>query len=262
MFWGFCIGLFSYKIPCTVPYRDTTTKYTGEVFGDQTLRLCEVGSVRLASRLPRLGFVGCGELVDTLDVHQRDPVRHETKTCIVDVPALRCRHVWAPDTESQVTRRSSRRSLVCAFVYGCCLQSQHHMHAITARSTPHNIATMASDDAKENIADGLISFKLPTQPPAQSPKKKKSRSKSIGPSGIGALEGRPSALKESNGNRRKVCTSIHAILQRYIDRAQSAFIPAVKSILVSNDIDEKKRREARRKSLGTIRAPWKCQQMY
>jgi len=38
----------------------------------------------------------------------------------------------------------------------------------------------------------------------------------------------------------------------YTNSAQSAFIPAVKSILVSNDIDEKKRREARRKSLGTI----------
>jgi hypothetical protein len=33
---------------------------------------------------------------------------------------------------------------------------------------------------------------------------------------------------------------------------QSAFIPAVKSILASNDEDEKKRREARRKSLGTF----------
>ena len=34
---------------------------------------------------------------------------------------------------------------------------------------------------------------------------------------------------------------------------QSAFIPAVKSILASNDEDEKKRREARRKSLGALR---------
>ena len=33
---------------------------------------------------------------------------------------------------------------------------------------------------------------------------------------------------------------------------KSAFIPAVKSILASNDEDEKKRRDARRKSLGTL----------
>ncbi|KAF2440286.1 Spc7-domain-containing protein [Karstenula rhodostoma CBS 690.94] len=97
---------------------------------------------------------------------------------------------------------------------------------------------MATDDAKENIADGLgagLSFKTPSE---LSPKKtrKKTRSKSIGPSGLSTLEEKPSALKESNGNRRK-----------------SAFIPAVKSILVSNDIDEKKRREARRKSLARRR---------
>ena len=173
------------------------------------MRWGQFGYRGVASRLLCLGFDGCGELTDALDVHQCDLFSLETKTYNVDVPALRCRH---SQYENQVTRRSSRRWLVCAFVYGCCLQSQHHMHAITARSTPHNIATMASDDAKENIADGLMSFKAPTQPPAQSPKKKKSRSKSIGPSGLGALEGRPSALKESNGNRRKVCTSMRAII--------------------------------------------------
>ncbi|KAI4670503.1 uncharacterized protein J4E79_000785 [Alternaria viburni] len=92
---------------------------------------------------------------------------------------------------------------------------------------------------KENIADGLIangSFKASTQPlkkAALSPKKK-TRSKSIGPGGLGELEAPP--LKESFGNRRK-----------------SAFIPAVKSILASNDEDEKKRREARRKSLARRR---------
>lgn len=34
---------------------------------------------------------------------------------------------------------------------------------------------------------------------------------------------------------------------------QSAFVPAVKSILSSNAEDERKRKEARRKSLGTAR---------
>ncbi|KAF2691906.1 Spc7-domain-containing protein [Lentithecium fluviatile CBS 122367] len=89
---------------------------------------------------------------------------------------------------------------------------------------------MASDHAKENIADGLFagaSFKAPKPV-------RKTRSKSIGPGGLGALEA--PALKESNGNRRK-----------------SAFVPAVKSILSSNDEDEKKRREARRKSLARRR---------
>lgn len=100
---------------------------------------------------------------------------------------------------------------------------QHHAHTIMA-------------DNKENIADGLVanaSFHAPE--PAPSPKKtaRKSRSKSIGPGGLGELDA--PALKESNGNRRK-----------------SAFIPAVKSILSSNDEDEKKRREARRKSLGML----------
>jgi kinetochore protein Spc7/SPC105 len=71
---------------------------------------------------------------------------------------------------------------------------------------------MASDDAKENIADGLVadlSFKTPAAP---SPKKRKSktRSKSIGPSGLSTLEEKPSALKESNGNRRKVCAHCRA----------------------------------------------------
>ncbi|KAF2856707.1 Spc7-domain-containing protein [Plenodomus tracheiphilus IPT5] len=95
---------------------------------------------------------------------------------------------------------------------------------------------MALSADKENIADGLIantSFKAPS---ALSPKKtaRKTRSKSIGPGGLGELEA--PALKESAGNRRK-----------------SAFIPAVKSILSSNDEDEKKRKEARRKSLARRR---------
>ncbi|EDU50161.1 Spc7 domain containing protein [Pyrenophora tritici-repentis] len=101
---------------------------------------------------------------------------------------------------------------------------------------------MAQTNAKENIADGLIAgiaSKAPSQSPkkaALSPKKssRKTRSKSIGPGGLGELEAPP--LKEAFGNRRK-----------------SAFIPAVKSILASNDEDEKKRREARRKSLARRR---------
>lgn len=72
---------------------------------------------------------------------------------------------------------------------------------------------MASDDAKENIADGLVaalSFKAPT---ATSPKKsRKTRSKSIGPSGLAPLNDRPSALKEGNGNRRKVRARLRVIL--------------------------------------------------
>ncbi|KAH7078481.1 Spc7 kinetochore protein-domain-containing protein [Paraphoma chrysanthemicola] len=94
---------------------------------------------------------------------------------------------------------------------------------------------MANSAGKENIADGLIanaSFKAPALSPRKSARK--TRSKSIGPGGLGELEA--PALKESSGNRRK-----------------SAFVPAVKSILSSNDEDEKKRREARRKSLARRR---------
>jgi kinetochore protein Spc7/SPC105 len=95
---------------------------------------------------------------------------------------------------------------------------------------------MAALDGKENIADGLVAKTKP-KAAAASPAKssRKARSKSIGPGGLGELEAPP--LKESTGNRRK-----------------SAFIPAVKSILASNDEDEKKRRDARRKSLGTSRS--------
>jgi len=71
--------------------------------------------------------------------------------------------------------------------------------------------SMAQTDSKENIADGLIAniaFKAPSHPPheaALSPKKssRKTRSKSIGPGGLGELEAPP--LKEAFGNRRKVC---------------------------------------------------------
>jgi kinetochore protein Spc7/SPC105 len=66
---------------------------------------------------------------------------------------------------------------------------------------------MATDSSKENIADGLVAG-LSFKAPSLSPKKtaRKTRSKSIGPGGLAALE-QPvlSALKESNGNRRKVC---------------------------------------------------------
>ncbi|KAF2202582.1 Spc7-domain-containing protein [Delitschia confertaspora ATCC 74209] len=95
---------------------------------------------------------------------------------------------------------------------------------------------MASDLNKENIADGLVAGSSFSKAPALSPRKsgRKTRSKSIGPGGLGSLEEAP--LKESAGNRRK-----------------SAFIPAVKSILASNDEDEKKRRDERRKSLARRR---------
>ncbi|KAF2501476.1 Spc7-domain-containing protein [Lophium mytilinum] len=94
---------------------------------------------------------------------------------------------------------------------------------------------MATETDKENIAAGLTAATSFKPTPSLSPKKpaKKTRSKSIGPGGLGAPE---EPLKENSGNRRK-----------------SAFIPAVKSILASNDEDEKKRREARRKSLARRR---------
>ncbi|KAJ4362170.1 hypothetical protein N0V95_001518 [Ascochyta clinopodiicola] len=95
---------------------------------------------------------------------------------------------------------------------------------------------MAHVDEKENIADGLVantSFKAPSTSPGK-PAKKKTRSKSIGPGGLEQAE--EPALKASSGNRRK-----------------SAFVPAVKSILSSNAEDERKRKEARRKSLAKRR---------
>ncbi|KAF1365801.1 Spc7-domain-containing protein [Lizonia empirigonia] len=93
---------------------------------------------------------------------------------------------------------------------------------------------MAHVDGKENIADGLVastSFSAPALLPKKSTPKKKTRSKSIGPGGLEQAEEAP--LKASSGNRRK-----------------SAFVPAVKSILSSNAEDERKRKEARRKSLA------------
>ncbi|KAF2270826.1 Spc7-domain-containing protein [Lojkania enalia] len=103
-------------------------------------------------------------------------------------------------------------------------------------TTPFGYPIMASDSGKENIADGLVAGSSFTAPAALSPKKssRRTRSKSIGPGSLGTLE--EPALKESSGNRRK-----------------SAFIPAVKSILSSNDEAEKKRKEARRKSLAKRR---------
>ncbi|KAF3004070.1 hypothetical protein E8E13_002550 [Curvularia kusanoi] len=95
---------------------------------------------------------------------------------------------------------------------------------------------MAHVDEKENIADGLVAS-FSSKAPSQSPKKaapKKKRAKSIGPGGLDKEEEAP--LKASNGNRRK-----------------SAFVPAVKSILSSNAEDERKRKEARRKSLAKRR---------
>ncbi|KAJ4990474.1 chromosome segregation protein [Stagonosporopsis vannaccii] len=96
---------------------------------------------------------------------------------------------------------------------------------------------MARTDGKENIADGLVasaSFRAPSPSPAQAAPKKKKRARSIGPGGL--EQGDEAPLKASSGNRRK-----------------SAFVPAVKSILSSNAEDEKKRKEARRKSLAKRR---------
>lgn len=63
---------------------------------------------------------------------------------------------------------------------------------------------MVNTDGKENIADGLFANDSFKAPPALSPRKssRKTRSKSIGPGGLGELEA--PALKESSGNRRKV----------------------------------------------------------
>jgi kinetochore protein Spc7/SPC105 len=78
---------------------------------------------------------------------------------------------------------------------------------------------MAQTDGKENIADGLMantSLKAPSQSPKKSsglsPKKssRKTRSKSIGPGGLGELEAPP--LKETTGNRRKVC-AVHVAME-------------------------------------------------
>ncbi|KAH6620278.1 Spc7 kinetochore protein-domain-containing protein [Boeremia exigua] len=95
---------------------------------------------------------------------------------------------------------------------------------------------MAQDNARDNIADGLVasaSFTAPSLSPKKAAPKKK-RAKSIGPGGL--EKGEEAPLKASSGNRRK-----------------SAFVPAVKSILSSNAEDEKKRKEARRKSLAKRR---------
>ncbi|KAL5113896.1 hypothetical protein ACEQ8H_008217 [Pleosporales sp. CAS-2024a] len=94
---------------------------------------------------------------------------------------------------------------------------------------------MANTNGNADIAEGLTTSSKPrAKNPSPAKSTRKARSKSIGPGGLGELEA--PTLKESSGNRRK-----------------SAFIPAVKSILASNDEDEKKRRDARRKSLARRR---------
>jgi hypothetical protein len=107
------------------------------------------------------------------------------------------------------TRRPWRPALfgVAPSVFTCALVPN------TTTTNQHSDSTTAMA-SKDNIADGLIangSFRAPSQSPkksALSPKKtaRKTRSKSIGPGGLGELEA-PSlkALKESTGNRRKVC---------------------------------------------------------
>jgi hypothetical protein len=137
-------------------------------------------------------------------------------------------------------QRGETASVVCTDRLAC-LPNRAWLFTFTLSSrasSPHpttTFLTMAVTNGKENIADGLIARAKPkatSSSPAKS--SRKARSKSIGPGGLGELEA--PALKESSGNRRK-----------------SAFIPAVKSILASNDEDEKKRRDARRKSLGESR---------
>ena len=101
---------------------------------------------------------------------------------------------------------------------------------------------MAHVEEKENIADGLVAGSSLRAPSSASPKKsapKKKRAKSIGPGGLDKEDEPP--LKASSGNRRK-----------------SAFVPAVKSILSSNAEDERKRKEARRKSLGKAQSMAEC----
>ena len=68
----------------------------------------------------------------------------------------------------------------------------------------HHDHIMTSPEDKENIADGLLSSAPLKVPQTLSPRKpsRKTRSKSIGPGGLGDLEA--PALKQSNGNRRKV----------------------------------------------------------
>lgn len=91
---------------------------------------------------------------------------------------------------------------------------------------------MATEGDKENIADGLMADIESIAPKSPLPARKsaRSRSKSIGPA-----TGLVVPLKEETANRRK-----------------SAIIPAVKSILSGQEDEDaaKKRKEARRKSLG------------
>jgi kinetochore protein Spc7/SPC105 len=63
---------------------------------------------------------------------------------------------------------------------------------------------MATDLDKENIAAGLTAASALKTTPSLPPKKpaKKTRSKSIGPGGLGAPD---EPLTENSGNRRKVC---------------------------------------------------------
>jgi len=93
------------------------------------------------------------------------------------------------------------------FVYASASQASHERLSTTTRpARKRTQPTMASDQGKENIADGLFagaSFAAPAPSPKKPPKPaKKTRSKSIGPGGLGALE--EPVLKESSGNRRKV----------------------------------------------------------
>lgn len=118
-----------------------------------------------------------------------------------------------PKRTSQVRGRSlSARTTCRVCLRRACVRSESRLH-LHHHIDPARPCSMASDDAKENIADGLgagLSFKLPSAPSPKKSRKGKTRSKSIGPSGLPALEEKPSALKESHGNRRKVCANMRA----------------------------------------------------
>lgn len=99
--------------------------------------------------------------------------------------------------------------LVARLLFTIGRQPKHNQRdATTTTSTTttlaHHDVTMAGTTGKENIADGLTANTSFKSPSGLSPKKssRKTRSKSIGPGGLGELE--VPALKESSGNRRKV----------------------------------------------------------
>lgn len=92
---------------------------------------------------------------------------------------------------------------------------------------------------KENIADGLLADLKSSTPVLKSPlpARKSGRSKATSLGEAHTIHGLTVPLKEELGNRRK-----------------SATVPAVRSILSGQEDENeaKKRKEARRKSLGEL----------